>query len=145
MRHQNLAGALLLAAVVVSGLLVIGGAFFLFGAVGGGVLGIEGLERWMADLVVLWTVGFGGYLMGSSRPGPDADSDPQNLQASKDRNPRHHGDYLNVGGFSSKIHQRRLAAFINVMKISQRFSNTYKTIIAFPPRVTTSCLQVIDS
>jgi hypothetical protein len=99
----------------------------------------------MADSVVLWTIGFGGYLMGSSRPGSDVDSDPQNLQASKDRNPQHHGDYQKVGGISPKIHLRRLAAFIIIMKISQRFSNTYKTIIAVPPRVTTSCLQVIDS
>ncbi|HPR66147.1 MAG TPA: hypothetical protein PLM24_03325, partial [Methanothrix sp.] len=30
-------------------------------------LGIGGLERWVAYPVVLWTVGFGGYLMGSSK------------------------------------------------------------------------------
>jgi hypothetical membrane protein len=29
-------------------------------------LGIGGLERWVAYPIVLWTVGFGGYLMGSS-------------------------------------------------------------------------------
>jgi len=30
-------------------------------------LGIGGLERWVAYPIVLWTVGFGGYLMGSSK------------------------------------------------------------------------------
>lgn len=29
-------------------------------------LGIGGLERWVAYPIVLWTVGFGGHLMGSS-------------------------------------------------------------------------------
>ncbi|NYT01892.1 MAG: DUF998 domain-containing protein [Methanosarcinales archaeon] len=32
------------------------------------VLGIGGLERWIAYPIVLWIIGFGGYLMGSSRP-----------------------------------------------------------------------------
>jgi len=134
------------ATMILTGLLVITGALILFGAAGGVVLRIDGPEGWVvAYPVVLWTVGFGGYLMGSSRPGPDADSDPQNVQASKDRNTQHHMDYQKVDGFSSKTRPCRLAAFINVMKISQRFSNTYKTIIAIPPLVTTSCLQVIDS
>lgn len=33
-----------------------------------GVLGAGGVERWVAYPVVLWLVGFGGYLMGHSPP-----------------------------------------------------------------------------
>ncbi|AKB78687.1 hypothetical protein MSHOH_2204 [Methanosarcina horonobensis HB-1 = JCM 15518] len=32
------------------------------------VFGIGGLERWIAYPILLWVIGFGGYLMGHSRP-----------------------------------------------------------------------------
>jgi hypothetical protein len=49
-------------------LLTLGSYYVLGGGSPWAALGVGGLERWIAYPVVLFILGFGGYLMGDAKP-----------------------------------------------------------------------------